>query len=387
MKEVSPIWIRRVEGAVSRLQEIPLWGYAPAFPWEKVSERLKEMFGAKSLQIRAKQTRFLSSEELFSNLGEDPTLVPLELTPLEGQAFWAMPKSEVEKLTMLFLTQEGTSKGFVSEPIRNGYVHFLFLKALHILNEEYAFGDLTTQVAPLSGFPEGALCLDLSIKIGQETLWARVICSETLVEAFNRYFISEKSTLFSGQSAPDLPLPLNLTIGRTALSYASWQKIERGDLLLLDQCSFDPSQEKGSGLLTLNGTPLFDVRIKENEVKILEYAFYQEETPMTRNKEEGEETLPPEKSEEDRHLWSSEEGSPAEKLLSSHEIPLVLTVEVARMTLPLAKVVQLKPGNLLDLKVNPELTVSLTVNGKRVAKGELVKMGESIGVKILALHE
>ena len=55
--------------------------------------------------------------------------------------------------------------------------------------------------------------------------------------------------------------------------------------------------------------------------------------------------------------------------------------------MPLEKVTQLKPGNVLELGLSPEPVIHLTIGGKRVAKGELVRIGEAFGVKILTLGD
>lgn len=106
--------------------------------------------------------------------------------------------------------------------------------------------------------------------------------------------------------------------------------------------------------------------------------------PHKKHTEENEES-----PSEDRPLWSTPNGEneAVGKILSSSQIPLTLTVEVARLTLPLEKVMHLKPGNLLDLNIGPAPTVHLTVGGRPVARGELVKIGDSVGVKILGLGE
>ncbi len=64
-------------------------------------------------------------------------------------------------------------------------------------------------------------------------------------------------------------------------------------------------------------------------------------------------------------------------------IPLSIVVEVGRLQMSLQKLLELQPGNLLDLKVNPESGVDLVVNGRRIARGELLLIGDSLGVRIL----
>jgi flagellar motor switch protein FliN/FliY len=53
----------------------------------------------------------------------------------------------------------------------------------------------------------------------------------------------------------------------------------------------------------------------------------------------------------------------------------------------LDKLLKLKPGNILQLGVQVEKGVNLVANGECVGKGELVQIGDVIGVKITQLGE
>lgn len=390
MSEPTPVWIRQLHEAASRLQEIPLWGRAPAFPWEKAAEDLKETLHTKSLRLLPQESRFLKPDQQLSTLGENPLIISLSLMPFSGAAFFAIPRPEMEKLAGTLLTTEVTSKGFTGEEWNEGFVRFVFLNALKRLNETNTFGDdFTAMIAPPQELPgEGSLSLDLTIEIGSQKVWTRFICSDTLLNEIQSHYQANPST---SHLPANLLLPLHVDIGSTTLKTSQWKKVKVGDLLVLDRCSYDLDHHKGTGTLATGGHPLFEVRIKDSEIKVLEHAFYQEEAPMAyRDNDDEEEIHTPsgETEDEEEPLWSTESSEEEpQHLLPSRDIPLTLTVEVARKTMPLEKVAELRPGNLLDLQITPPLIVSLTVSGQRIAKGELVKIGESIGVKILALHE
>ncbi|NDE82905.1 MAG: YscQ/HrcQ family type III secretion apparatus protein, partial [Chlamydiia bacterium] len=51
------------------------------------------------------------------------------------------------------------------------------------------------------------------------------------------------------------------------------------------------------------------------------------------------------------------------------------------------QLLELRPGNVLDLQVKPEQGVYVTVGGKRIARGELIKLGDVLGLKILKIGE
>ena len=47
------------------------------------------------------------------------------------------------------------------------------------------------------------------------------------------------------------------------------------------------------------------------------------------------------------------------------------------------KLMELEPGNTLELDIHPESGVDLVVNGRRIGKGELLRIGDHLGVRIL----
>ena len=73
------------------------------------------------------------------------------------------------------------------------------------------------------------------------------------------------------------------------------------------------------------------------------------------------------------------------EVVAIKELPLYVTVEIARMKMSLGSLMSLAPGNTLELPVHPDNAVSLTVNGKTVGRAELVHLGERLGVRILEI--
>ena len=70
------------------------------------------------------------------------------------------------------------------------------------------------------------------------------------------------------------------------------------------------------------------------------------------------------------------------KELTANDIPLTLTIEVAQLNVTAQKLLELQPGNVLDLEISPEAGVDLVIAGRIIGKGELLKIGDSIGVRI-----
>ena len=381
----QPILLKSIEYALEELQTIPLWGSPPAFPWEIFSENLTKNL-EQDIVLSHHQTAWRSKNELLEGMGDHPLIAPFDLSPLPGSFFFVMPKENQATLTQLLLTKEGKSKGFSDETLSSGFAHFVFLNVLDTFNQLNLYGNLTASFAEETPLPEeGALCIDVSIKCGNKSLWGRVLCPRETHASFQSYFTMEKPPFLSDPTFASLPLSLHLEVGNTTLTASEWQQVDVGDFILLERCTYDVAQRRGTAILALANTPLFDVRIKEGEAKILEYALIQEEHPMTEEENTYEEEPTEMEGEEERPLWSSKNGE--EKLTPSGKAPITLTAEVGRFQMPLEKVTQLKPGNVLEIGLSPEPNIHLTIGGKRVAKGELVRIGEALGVKILTLGD
>jgi flagellar motor switch protein FliN/FliY len=64
------------------------------------------------------------------------------------------------------------------------------------------------------------------------------------------------------------------------------------------------------------------------------------------------------------------------------DIPLQLTVELGRTKMPIKEILDLGPGSIVELDKLAGEPVDILVNNKLIAKGEVVVIDESFGVRI-----
>jgi type III secretion system YscQ/HrcQ family protein len=76
-------------------------------------------------------------------------------------------------------------------------------------------------------------------------------------------------------------------------------------------------------------------------------------------------------------------GSEGAELLN--DIPLQVAVELARVPITAEEIVALKVGQVIDLNRVAGEPIDLSVNGKIVARGELVEVDGNLGVRVLSL--
>ncbi|MDW8066159.1 MAG: flagellar motor switch protein FliN [Aquificaceae bacterium] len=81
----------------------------------------------------------------------------------------------------------------------------------------------------------------------------------------------------------------------------------------------------------------------------------------------------------------AEEGEAeiSEKLKGYLDIPLNVEVVVGSTVLTLGELLHLTPGSVVELEQDIETPVDIKVNGKLVAKGEIVIVEDRFGVRII----
>jgi flagellar motor switch protein FliN len=75
-------------------------------------------------------------------------------------------------------------------------------------------------------------------------------------------------------------------------------------------------------------------------------------------------------------------GMNLSSLAAMLDVPLRLTVELGRAELPLAEVLALKPGSVVDLDRFPVEPLDLYANGRLVARGEIIVLNDIFGFRI-----
>ena len=64
------------------------------------------------------------------------------------------------------------------------------------------------------------------------------------------------------------------------------------------------------------------------------------------------------------------------------DVPVSLTIELGSCELPMKEVLQLNIGSVVQLDKPADAPVELSVNGKLIARGEVVVVEDRFGVKI-----
>lgn len=439
-------WLRQIPGELYNLDEKPLIGFPPAFPWQAFSSDLANSLQIANFSIVPGNLQWRSETELFNGLGDRLKTLCLNVSPLTGQIWLAMPEQALSSLMRAILNPDRqASAEFIDEAFSNAFHQFLAAEAINSFSKVDFDKKLSPTVLKESNIPaEPCLCLDITITIGNEASYGRFLISQEFRKSWvQRYAQQQKGLALASPMADALDVIIHLEAGKVHLKPSEWKQIVPGDFVILDSCSLDPNEDKGRVMLVINGSPFFRAKIKQGSLKILEHPLYHEvdttmgippknnddeafddsdlddtdfdldeDTEHTEHESETDgEHLDEDFDLDDEDLDVSDEdlkekGAKPEAAprkakaaapagpqqaavstvpLSVDDIPLTVVIEVGRLQMSVKKLLELQPGNMLDIDIHPDAGVDMVINGKRIARGELLKIGDSLGIRISEL--
>jgi len=91
-------------------------------------------------------------------------------------------------------------------------------------------------------------------------------------------------------------------------------------------------------------------------------------------------------SDINNQMIPAERPSPApflRDLAGVYDIPLKVSIEVGRLRLPVGEFLRLSPGRILEIKKPAGEPFEISLNGCVVAKGEIIMVEQSSGVRIV----
>jgi flagellar motor switch protein FliN/FliY len=74
-------------------------------------------------------------------------------------------------------------------------------------------------------------------------------------------------------------------------------------------------------------------------------------------------------------------------LASLHDIPLTISIEIARIRLSVRELMRLRPSQVLELKKPAGEPLDICINGSQVARGEVIVVEQTSGVRIIEIFK
>jgi flagellar motor switch/type III secretory pathway protein FliN len=303
-------------------------------------------FFAQSLDCAVRNVTFHVQHPIH-HLPKDAFVYCLKADPIDAPVFVG-----IENPSALFLFSKffGQKEPFFDKRLQNGALGFIVLKMLKNLDEKPLFPKLGIHVQEFVASKETLHHTTLSVEMEDESFFhLHLYYDESFIKTFNALHNTENQ-----ESLNPVYCALKAVIGQTVLPKMEMSKIKKDQVLVLDEAHINLETKKGVATLELFGQKMAQVRFGSNHMKVIDLC-----TPT-----------PGETMEESHELSSIE------------EMQMQVKVELSTIKMSLGKLQHLKSGDTLDFETETLGSVFLTVDGQKIAKGELVKIGENIGVLI-----
>jgi len=359
-------WIEKISKNIQELSRVPFFGSAPTLDWEALSASLASKLGLSSFSLRPGKQQWKDKDEIKKGMARS-SIVCCSLSPLENPICWMMAKSDRDKLLGLIAGSKA-KKIFASTPLQDGFYRFILLEVLENLQNLDPLKQMTLQLESESQIPSStsAFCIDVEISVEDYSCWGRLVLTENFQKNWVQHFSVFPPEYKTTPLTERLELFLGVQIGALDMRAKEWKKIKPGDFLL-PEMTYDPKEENlSAATLVLGSTPLFQVRIQQNQIQLIDYAFTIEET-MNQKK------------------LAQKISDDPETQQKIKDIPLHVTVELARLEITLDALMHLSSGSTLDLPLHADQKIALTIQGQKVAQAELVRLGTTLGLRILEI--
>ncbi len=368
------------------------------FPWERIPRVARARLSPLRRVARAMPSARLPEQALFELLG---TTVSFELAPLEHCPPGGLASALADPLAAIVLEHAGGGLGARAaleldprmaalvcdralggegddpavpvgplSDVERGALAYVAARTVSAAGLPFVVRGVATSAGTLAGAlgDAGAVVLPASVWLGEARGLARMWLPERALDAALR------TTAAAPVSAALLALPL------TALVEAAWGTIadhelrglRPGDALLLDESWLRPAANgafAGEVRARLAGGHAFRVRcaLAPEALRITKI-----EVGLAPGAKEGTKMEPQTKTDATSR---------------ANDVPLEVSIEIARFTLPLAEVASLAVGEVLATGRGIGERVTLRANGQAVATGELVEVEGEVGMRILSLAD
>ncbi|MBN4067008.1 type III secretion system cytoplasmic ring protein SctQ [Simkania negevensis] len=404
-------WATYLDPALLRLVEVPLLGGIPPFPTQDFSAKVCKLISDDSFSLELGPWEALASKKALSKLSQGMDSYEFATLSFDGSFSLLFNADALSGLMCRMLSGKADSFASLDEEVREGFLRFLIVELLNIANATPFSKGVSFRYLgkhDLADLPTSSLYRPMHCR-GEGWAADLVFLLPTSYEAnFKKHCVQKQPLHFPSALAAKVEVDLAIEVGRTTLPVHSWKTLNAGDILLLNQCGYDFVKQKGRVVLSLDGLPVMRGRVRVGEMKLLEYPFYhevaqgmpEEQDNINEAEEAVEENLPEEEnlSQEgqddflegfDREpvVEKEEEVSSeaAKKTFNVDQVDLTVVVELTRFKMPVSKLFELEPGNVLQLDTSLESGVNLVINGRCVGRGELVAIGDQAGVRVTQL--
>jgi type III secretion system YscQ/HrcQ family protein len=400
---------------------------------QAVAERMEELFEEK-VSFTADHIHVVRPKNLKKYLGTPTFMAVLAPAPHKSRGILEVDLSLAHAAIDLLLG--GASEPISLRPltdIEDGVMGFVVLAALKALAPNLDSGLPRIRMEGVARTLEDALMLlgeetqvlvlQLKARLGTHAGFIRLFVPSSVLsmttagsEGAERRARRMEDTFAHLGRVSAAKTWLRVEIGQAEINAQDLAGLQGGDVVLMDDITARPHEgEGGTGSLRVGmgraGKVPVEIFLEDGRfhAKVLGFELGDEGQPRREpgpdsdeasealqgqadapgedeSLDESEEEMGEEATQHQREEAAVADGdAQSEGLELLNDIPLHIAVELARIPASAEDVIALKVGQILDLNRVPGEPVELSVQGKVVARGELVEVEGHLGVRILSL--
>lgn len=408
---------------LSRLEWIaPLAGSAQGLP-EALGERFRDLFD-QPVRMRLDTVLAMRTRDLKRVIPDPTVLCVLSFSPQRTRLLLEIDLTLAHAAVDLLLG--GAGEQVAARPltdIEEGVVGYVVLELLKVLGPTLepglprltleGFARNTDEALATLGEETHTVAVQFKASLGQKVGWVRAFLPGTLLSAAFPPAASDelRARRLEGFTSSvhrfsHVRTSLWAQIGFAEIMEGDLLGLRNGDVILLDELTARPERgEGGTAKLRVgrgrSGWAAADVALTDGRFCATITSLHRDEpSPIQPLESEAVDAPANAAYEESTHpgpSGSNESARNSEKETKNvdesraeggdllNDVPLQISVEMARLPVSAEQIVGLRVGQVLELDRVPGDPVDLSVNGKVIARGELVEVEGQLGVRVLNL--
>ncbi len=272
------LWIKKIEPELMEACNAVTLISKGEFQLKEFAKLLSDAINLELISMEIGNCEWRSKEALLNGLGDSPISLSFQLSPLEGEVFWIMSYEDICIITSWLHDQQKTPIEIKSKDLIKGLYSFIIIEALNVLKNMKTYEDFSIQLTNKSQFSEHSYAIDISINKGEYKFWGRLILSEEFQKSFFNHFAIKSPTLKDLQKIHNIQIPLSVIATSVTLTTEEVKSLQEGDFIILDNIQYRPSTNKGILKALIKNRPIFQIKLKDDTVKILDYIFAYKES-------------------------------------------------------------------------------------------------------------
>lgn len=353
-------WIQSQQDFLNSLESTEGHNKFPRFPKVEAQNLLAKKFRLESSDIALNYKGKKSLDTISSEMGSTLLVQPMLMQPIDsGSFYYVTTEEDLQELMVAVFADNSLASYFYEKDKLLGFHYYFVAEMSRVLQNLQWIPSASWKLAGDAIFSLRSLAdsgevhvIDVTCRLGEKQFMFNLLLPEAMMVNLDKFFDEIDIPFDVKRINQTLPLTVSIELGHCNISNEEWSAVVPGSFIVLDSCMFDPDTDDCSAIVTIKGNSFFGGRFENlntGEFKITTYT----------NNISGSE---------------NNDSNPGIQRLA---------IEVARSSLTVQDFIKIMPGYTFNLGINPKQGVDLMMGGQKVGRGEVMSLGDVLGVRVI----